>query len=40
MLLGKVQCKGTPLETSLICQTQTISSMDGDSIDVVTMVDF
>ena len=39
MLLGSVQCEDTLLEPSYICQTQTISGMDGDSIDVVSMVD-
>ena len=37
MLLGKVQCKSTLLET---CQALAIFSMDGDSTHVVSMVDF
>ena len=40
MLLGRVQCEDTLLEPSQICQTQPNSGMDGDSIDVVSMVDF
>ena len=40
MFSGRVQCEFFLLEPSQICQTQTISGMDGDSIDVVSMVDF
>ena len=37
---GRVQCEVTLLKPSQICQTQTISGIDGDSIYIVSVVDF